>query len=163
MPKGSWLEYPVSRRERGEELCCAGQAKCGQLEQLYPPPPDLPLPSLPNHPTHTCREHVHCSVAQAVTPRLALFLSPSPSPVLTASLLSLVSYLSMKYRHRVTRGRSGMCRTESSLRCCCCCPPKRSDASKCRRTSPANGANLDMEQGGGGGGIGEGESGRQRE
>lgn len=103
-------------------------SKVRAVGTAIPPPTDLPLPPLPIHPTHTCREHVHCSVAQAVTPRLALFLSPSPSPVLTASLLSLVSYLSMKYRHRVTRRRSGMCRTESSLRCCCSAAAARLNA-----------------------------------
>lgn len=132
MPKGSWLEYAVSPQEErvvGDGWTGAGQAKGGQLEQL-------PTSLAP------CHEHVHCCVAQAVTPRLAMFLSLSPP--LTATLVGQL------FKHEIppqgdSRPSGSMRRTESSLRCCC--PPKRSDASKCRRTSPANGANLGMGHG----------------
>lgn len=47
MPKGSWLEYAVSPQEErvvGDGGTGAGQAKCGQLEQLPTSLAPCPLP-----------------------------------------------------------------------------------------------------------------------
>lgn len=127
MPKGSWLEYPVSPRaedmESGvREGVLGGTAGHCKVRAVGTAPDSSPPLS--------CCDHVHCSVAQTVTPRLRhLPCSPPLFP------LVWVSYLNIECRHRVTRGRANERRSACAALSHQKWPPKPSEASKCRRTS----------------------------